>query len=55
MAVLQERVAKKEINATEMRIKSATGEKTVKNVETCVYNTGYCEWLCVRVTLRMMQ
>jgi hypothetical protein len=33
-----------------MHIKSATGEKTVKNVETCAYNTGYYEWLCVRMT-----
>jgi len=32
MAVLQERVTKKEINATEMHIKSATGEK---NSEEC--------------------
>jgi len=26
---------------SEMHIKSATGEKTVKNMETCAYNTGY--------------
>jgi hypothetical protein len=46
MAVLQEWVTKKEINGTEMPIKSATGEKTVKNMEMCAYNTGYYEWLC---------
>ena len=38
-----------------MHIKSATGEKTVKNIETCAYNTVYYEWLCVRMTLRIMQ
>jgi len=38
-----------------MHIKSATGEKTVKNVETCAYNTEWYEWLCVRMTLRIMQ
>jgi hypothetical protein len=27
----------------------------VKNMVTCAYNTGYCEWLCVRMTLRIMQ
>jgi hypothetical protein len=32
MAVLQDRVTKKEKNGTEMHIKSATGEKTVKNM-----------------------
>jgi len=35
--------------------RNAAGEKTVKNMETCAYNTGYCEWLCVRMTLRIMQ
>ena len=49
MAVLQECVTKKEISGTEMHIKSATGEKTVNNMKTCAYNTGYCEWLCVRI------
>jgi len=29
----------KEINGTEMHIKSARGEKTVKNMEMCAYNT----------------
>jgi hypothetical protein len=43
MAVLQECVTKKEINGIEMHIKSATGEKTVKNMEKCAYNTGYYE------------
>jgi len=38
-----------------MHIKSARGEKTVKDMETCAYNTGYNEWLCVRMTLRIMQ
>jgi len=38
-----------------MCIKSATGEKTVKNMETCAYNTGHYEWLCVRMMLRIMQ
>jgi hypothetical protein len=45
MAVLQERVTKKEINGTEVHIKSATGKKTVNNMKTCAYNTGYYEWL----------
>jgi len=40
----------REINGTEMQ-----REKTVKNMKTCAYNTGYYEWLCVRVTLRIMQ
>jgi hypothetical protein len=31
------------------------GKKTVKNKETCAYNTGYCDWLCVRMTLRRLQ
>jgi len=39
----------------EMHIKNATGEKTVKNVEMCAYNTRYYEWLYVRMTLRIMQ
>ena len=55
MALLKECVTKKEINGTEMHIKSATGEETVKNVETCAYYTGYYEWLCVRMPLRIMQ
>ena len=38
-----------------MNIKSATGEKTVKNMETRACNTGYYEWLCVRMTQRIMQ
>ena len=38
-----------------MDIKSATGEKAVKNMETCAYNTKYYERLCVRMTLRIMQ
>jgi hypothetical protein len=39
----------------QMHIKSAAGEKTVKNMVTCAYHTGYYEWLCVRMTLRIMQ
>jgi len=40
MAILQERVTKKEIKGTEMHIKSATGgKKTVNNVKTCAYNS----------------
>ena len=31
------------------------GKKTVKNMEKCAYNTGYYEWLRVRMTLRIMQ
>ena len=31
------------------------GKKTVKNMEKCAYNTGYYEWLCVKMTLRVMQ
>jgi hypothetical protein len=46
---------KEEINGTEMYIKSAIGEKTVKNMETCAYNTIYYEWLRVRLILRIMQ
>jgi hypothetical protein len=29
--------------------------KSVKNMETYAYNTGYYKWLCVRKTLRIMQ
>jgi hypothetical protein len=29
--------------------------KTVDIMKTCEYNTGYYEWLCVRMTLRIMQ
>jgi len=39
----------------EMHNKIATGGKKVKNMETCAYNIGYYEWLCVRMTLRIMQ
>jgi len=38
-----------------MHIKSATGEKAVKNMETGAYNTGCYEWLCVKIMLRIMQ
>jgi len=38
-----------------MHIKSASGEKAVNNMEMCAYNTGYYEWLCVRMMLRIMQ
>jgi len=38
-----------------MHIKSATEEKTVKNMETCACNIGYYEWLCVMITLSIMQ
>jgi hypothetical protein len=31
-------ITKKEINGTEMHIKSAKGEKTVKNMETFAYS-----------------
>jgi len=27
----------------------------MKNMETCAYNTWYYEWLCVWMTLRIMQ
>jgi hypothetical protein len=37
-----------------MGFKSATGEKTVKNMEMCAYNIEYYECLCVRMTLRIM-
>jgi hypothetical protein len=30
-------------------------EKKTVNMETCAYNTGYYEWLCVRLTLRITQ
>ena len=30
------------------------GKKTVKNMEECIYNTGYYEWLCVRMTVRIL-
>jgi len=39
----------------QMHIECATEEKTAKNMETCPYNTGYYEWLCVRMTLSIMQ
>ena len=29
--------------------------KTVNNTKTCAYNTWYYKWLCVRMTLRVMQ
>jgi len=29
--------------------------KKVKNMEKCAYSTAYYEWLCVRMTLRIMQ
>ena len=35
--------------------RNATREKTEKNMATCAYNTGYYEWLCVRMTMRIMQ
>jgi len=54
MAVLQEWVTEKETNGIEMRIKSAKGEQTAKDMETCAYNTGYYEWLCVRKTRRII-
>ena len=38
-----------------MCIKSATGKKKAKNMEKYVYNTGYYEWLCVRMTLKILQ
>jgi hypothetical protein len=43
MAVFQEGVAKKEINGTKGISESATGEKSVKNMEKCAYNIGYHE------------
>ena len=39
----------------QMHVKSAPGEKTVKNMETYEYNTQYYEWLCVGMTLRILQ
>jgi len=30
-------------------------QKKVKNMVVCACNTGYYEWLCVRMTLRIMQ
>ena len=38
-----------------MHIKSATGEKTVKNMEACAFNAECYEWLCVRMTLGITQ
>ena len=35
-----------------MHIKSATEEKTVKNMKKCA---GYNEWLCVMMALRIRQ
>jgi len=29
--------------------------KTVKTMETCAYNTGYYEWQCVRMRMRIIQ
>jgi hypothetical protein len=55
MAILQQRVTKKEMDGREMHIKSATGDKTVKNTEKCAYNTGNCDWLCDRLTPRILQ
>jgi hypothetical protein len=46
---------KEGIKWNRMHIESATGEKSVKNMETCAYNTGYHEWLCVRMTMKIMQ
>jgi hypothetical protein len=55
MTVFQEGVAKKEINGTDCVSKVQQGKKSVKNMEKCAYNTGYDEWLCVRMTMRIMQ
>jgi hypothetical protein len=46
---------KKGVNGTEMHIKSSTGKKTVKNMEKCVHDRGFCEWLCIMITLRIKQ
>jgi hypothetical protein len=55
MAVLQRWVTKKGMNGREMHIESAPGDKTLKNMEKCAYSTGDCDWLCFRVTLRILQ
>jgi len=39
MVVYSSKLTKKEINGTGMHIESARGEKTMKNMETCAYNT----------------
>ena len=47
-------VTKREINETEKHIKCQS-VKSMKNMETCAYNTGYYEWLCVRMLRRITQ
>jgi hypothetical protein len=48
-------VTEKEMNGTEMHIKSATGGEMVKSMVKCAYDRGFYEWLCVMITLRIKQ
>jgi len=46
---------KNKVNGTEMCITSATGRETVKNMEKRANNSAHYDWLCIRMTLRIMQ